>query len=120
MVYTVAGAAVVCVLLTQLLKHYLADWRFTNLLAWGLTLVVVEIAAVAFISGGTLWERAYNAFLMSLAGASLSTFGYEAVVNLLGKAGVGPRSDKAIIERAGAIACARPPDKPALIRGERI
>lgn len=91
MAYTVAGAAAICVLLTQLLKHYLPDWRFTNLLAWGVTLIVVEGAAVAFVADAPVGERAYNAFLVSLAGVSLATFGFETVVNLLGKAGVGPR-----------------------------
>lgn len=91
LVYTVAGAAAVCVLLTQWLKHYLADWRYTNLLALGITLAVVEIAAALFVEGATLAERLYNGFLLALAGASLATFGYEALANLFGKAGIGPR-----------------------------
>lgn len=93
MAYTVAGSAVICVLLTQLLKHYLADWRYTNLLAWGLTLVLVEAAAALFIGSASLGERMYNAFLISVAGASLATFGYELIVNLLSKAGIGPRAE---------------------------
>ena len=93
MAYTVAGAAAICVLLTQLLKQYLADWRFTNLLAWALTLAVVEVAAALFVQDATMGERIFNGFLISLAGVSLGTFGYETVVNLLGAAGAGPRSD---------------------------
>lgn len=100
MAFTVAGAAAICVLLTQMLKHYLADWRFTQLLAWGITLVVVEIAGAAFVTEASLWERVYNGFLISLAGTSLATFGVEGVLNLLGAAGVGPRSDKALLARA--------------------
>lgn len=104
MAYTVAGSAAICVLLTQLLKHYLPDWRFTNLLSWGLTFAIVELAGIAFVSTTTPAERAFNGLLISIAGAALGTFGWEAVFNLLGAAGVGPRSDKAIMERAQALA----------------
>jgi len=93
MAYTVAGAAAICVVLTQLLKGYLKDWRFTNLLGWVVTLAIVELGAVAFIETDTPLLRAYNAFLISIAGAALATLGYETLSNLLGKAGIGPRSE---------------------------
>ena len=91
MAYSVTGAAVICVVLTQLLKQYLPDWRYTNLLSWVVTLIVVEIAAGLFIKDVELGERLFNAFLVALAGTSLATFGYETVVNLIGAAGAGPR-----------------------------
>ena len=90
-VFTIAGAAVLTLLLIQWIKHYLPDWRWTNLLALGLTFVLVEIAAGAFVEGWTLWERLYRGFLIAFAGASLPTFGYELLMNLAGLAGVGPR-----------------------------
>jgi hypothetical protein len=94
-VVTIAGAAAVCVAITQWLKLYLSDWRYTNLLALGATFAIVEIAAAAFAAerAGAL-ERAYGGFLVALFGASLATFGWELVSNLLGKAGVGPRADE--------------------------
>jgi glucan phosphoethanolaminetransferase (alkaline phosphatase superfamily) len=86
---TVAGAAAVCVVLTQWLKQYLPDWRFTNLLALALTTVLAEIAAA--LSGPFSAQSAFAAFVTALAGASLATFGYETIINLLGFAGMGPR-----------------------------
>lgn len=86
---TVAGAAAICVLITQWLKQYLADWRWTNLLAFGVTLVLVEAAAV--VDGHVDAQEVFGAFITALAGASLATFGYETILNLLGTAGVGPR-----------------------------
>lgn len=86
---TVAGAAAVCVLITQWLKQYLKDWRFTNLLAFGITFVLVEAAVV--VTGQTTAEGIFQGFITALAGASLATFGYETIINLLGAAGVGPR-----------------------------
>lgn len=89
--FTIAGAAVVCVVLTQLLKHYLPDWRFTNLLAWLVTLIVVEIAGLFATPAGGIPQQLYVGFLYSIFGVSLATFGFETIANLLGKAGVGPR-----------------------------
>jgi len=94
--FTIAGAAAICVVLTQLLKVYLADWRFTNLIAWLVTLIVVEVAGLFVTPAGSLAQQLYNGFLYSLFGVALATFGYEMITNLLGKAGVGPRSDKAL------------------------
>ncbi len=99
MAYSVAGAAVICVLLTEWVKQYLPDWRYTSLLSLGLTLAIVEAAAALFVAGASLGERLFCGLLMSIAGASLATWGYEVVLNLIGKAGVGPRSDQALQRR---------------------
>lgn len=88
-VVSVGGATILCVALTQWLKKYLPDWRFTNLMAFVVTLVLVEIGGI--ILGGIITERLYNGFLIALFGASLATFGYEAFSNLLGIAGIGSR-----------------------------
>jgi glucan phosphoethanolaminetransferase (alkaline phosphatase superfamily) len=86
---TVAGAATLCAIFTQWLKQYLADWRWTNLLALAITIAFCEAAMV--LSGPATGERAFDALITAIAGASLATFGYETIVNLLGMVGVGPR-----------------------------
>jgi len=88
---TVAGAAALCIMLTQWVKAYLHDWRWTNLLALGLTIALVLAAAA--VDGSVNIEEAFAALLTALIGASLATFGYEAILNLLGLAGIGPRKD---------------------------
>ena len=99
-VYTVAGAAALCVMATAWLKRFLEDWRFTPLLALGITLVLVEIAAAAFITTAPFWERVYIGFLVAVAGASVGTFTRELLLGMLGVAGVGSRSDAALAAKA--------------------
>lgn len=80
-------AAMICVLATQWLKRYLPDWRYTNLLALAVT-VGIELLA-AGLAGESAW---FAAAWAGIVGASLATFGYEALANLAGRAGVGPRA----------------------------
>jgi len=89
--WTLLGATVWSALMTQWVKHYLPDWRWTNLLALGLTLLLVLPVGILIIAQGTLGERIVQSILMSVAGTGLATWGYEGVVNLLGMAGVGSR-----------------------------
>lgn len=92
-VYTVAGAAVLCVLVTQWLKKYLNDSRWCNLIALCVTWVVVGIAAALLVTEPVgIGRRLFEGFLVGLVGASLATFGYEVLTNLAGIAGAGPRS----------------------------
>ena len=81
---TVLGSAAFSVLISMWLKHYLADWRYTNLFVLG----IAELFAVT------------ARLLVGMIGATLATFGYETVTNLLGLAGVGRRSDTAILAQA--------------------
>lgn len=89
MLLTVAGAALACVVLTQWAKHYLPDWRYTNLLALALTVALCETAVALYTSRAV--SDFFDGLLWALLGASLATFGYEAITNLLGIAGIGPR-----------------------------
>jgi hypothetical protein len=82
-------AALVCLLATQWLKRYLPDWRPTNLLALAIT-VLVEVLSAALAGRGAWFSAAWA----GVVGASLATFGYEALTNLAGWAGVGPRAGK--------------------------
>ncbi len=82
------AAAALAGLLAQWLKLYLPDWRYTNLLV--LTLAVAAEVVATWLSGAHDW---WGAAWVGFLGASLATFGYEAVNNLLGLAGVGVRSE---------------------------
>lgn len=84
-------AAIVCVLATQWLKGYLGDWRYTNLLALGIT-VGVELLAAGLAGEGAWFAAAWA----GVVGASLATFGYEALTNMAGRAGVGPRAGRQV------------------------
>jgi hypothetical protein len=85
---TVGMAALVTVIATQWLKRFLPDWKFTPLLALVLA-VGTQMAAVA-LSGSGLWFEAAG---VGALGATLAVFGYEAVVNGLAFAGIGPRAE---------------------------
>ena len=88
---TVAGAAVICAVIIQWLKAWLAEERVYNVAGFGLTFVLVEIAGLFLVDGAGAWERCYVGFFVALFGASLATFGYEALTNLFGLAGIGKR-----------------------------
>ena len=92
-VFTVAGAAVLCVVVVQWLKMVMADARMYNVAGLGITFVLVEIAGVFITGAPTVWERLYVGLLVALIGASLATFGYEILTNIAGMAGIGRRSD---------------------------
>jgi multisubunit Na+/H+ antiporter MnhB subunit len=116
-VLTIAGAAILTALLGLWLKHYLPDWRFTNLLVLALAIVLVMLAQCVVTQWRPSGEALYAAFLVALAAASLATFGYETIVNALGLAGIGKRSDKALLLQAEMTvldsdqAAVPPPDK---------
>ena len=98
MLLTVLGSAAFSVLISMWLKHYLADWRYTNLLVLG----IAELFAIAarLVLGAVSGGSVLGALLVGLAGATLATYGYEVVNNLLGLAGIGRRSDAAIVAQA--------------------
>ena len=89
---TVAGVALFGGLVTQWLKLYLPDWRFTQLL----TLVLCEAAAVVTRFVQAAWqpssEQVWGAVVIGFFGACAATFGYEAIENIRGKLGAGPRA----------------------------
>ena len=82
----VAVAAAVAGLLAQWLKQYLTNWRFTNLLVLGLG-VAIQLGATWASGAHNWWGAAWAGFL----GASIATYGYETIVNLVGVAGFGTR-----------------------------
>ena len=76
------------------------DWRFTPLVI--LAAVMVLLLLVLFAING--WQPKAEQIIIQIAIAlfavSLETFGYETIVNGLGKMGVGPRSDEAQLDNA--------------------
>lgn len=99
-VLTIAGAAILVALLGLWLKHYLTDWRFTNLLVLGLAIAIVVLAQCVVTNWQPSGEALFSAFLVALVAASLATFGYETIANTLGRMGLGPRSPEAQIAQA--------------------
>lgn len=81
-------AALVAMALTQWAKKYLPDGRYAQLLVLGCTLAL-EMGAALF-TGGDL----FSALMAGFWGASLATFGYEALANSFGLLGIGGRADQ--------------------------
>lgn len=90
-ILTVGGVAMFAALVGQWLKSYLAEWRYTTLLVLGLALIAAIIAQCIATDWRPSSEALFVAVLIGFFGATLAVYGYETVVNLLGKAGVGPR-----------------------------
>lgn len=86
---TLVGAAFMAGILTQWLKKYLGDWRWTQLL--------VLVLSIALQLGATVYSRRFDwwgACMWGFLGASITAFGYEAIANLLGIFGAGSRAVK--------------------------
>lgn len=90
-ILTVGGVAVFAALAAQWLKSYLPDWRYTTLLVLFLSVLTAVIAQCIATGWQPTSEAIFVAVLIGVFGASLAVYGYESVLNLLGKAGVGPR-----------------------------
>lgn len=86
---TLVSAAFAAGLATQWLKKYLGDWRFTPILVLALS-IVVQLAATVY-SGQMDW---WSAVALGFIGASIATFGYETILNLLGVVGKGSRASQ--------------------------
>jgi len=113
---TVLGIALTSTLVVQWIKSYLAEWRYTNLVALGLALVLSEIAQAILMQWHPTAEGIFAAGLIGFFGATLGCFGNELVKNLLGKIGIGSRSDDALllqaidrVKKAGAKITLSPP-----------
>ena len=97
---TLFGAVIVAIIAGLWLKRYLPDWRYTPLVVLACTELVLLLVLFATTGWRPGSEQLVSVALMALFGASLETFGYEAIVNALGLAGFGHRSDMAQLERA--------------------
>jgi len=84
-------AAIVGQLLHLWVRQYLGDWRWRDLL---LLLLCVLVQIAAGLAAGSLSAPAawFSAIWLGFIGASVATFGQEAILNLLGLANSGPRA----------------------------
>ena len=82
------------------LKGFLKDWRFTPIMVLAVTVILVEGANWLAYGAEFTARQAGLAAFWALFAATLETWGYEAVVNVLGRMGVGRRSDKALADAA--------------------
>ena len=93
---TIAGSALFAGLVAQWLKAYLPDWRYTNVLVLVLAVAAAEVAQCIASAWQPTGASLFEAFLLGFFGASLATWGFETIANLLGKLGYGKRSDAAL------------------------
>jgi hypothetical protein len=87
---SLAGMSALIALLVQLLKRYLGEWRFTQLLAMGIGLVVGLVAT--WIVVGLSPRTILDAILLAIVAGTTASGGYELVSNLAGLAGKGDRA----------------------------
>ncbi len=103
---TLFGAATFAAIAGMWLKNYLADWRWTNLLILLIGELVTCGAQLINTLGQPTAAQMFTAVAVGFFGASVATFGWETVSNILGLIGVGKRSDVALdrqaLERAQA------------------
>ena len=90
---TVAGVALFASAVTQWLKSYLADWKWTQLLVLILSMVGAGLAGFIDASWHPTANAVFSAVVVGFWGATVATFGYEAVQNWRGLIGAGPRSE---------------------------
>ena len=79
-------------------KAFIKEWRFRPFVVLILTLAV-RLAGL-YAGARPTPEQIYNVALVTFGAVCLETFGYEAIINALGKAGVGSRSESAQVEQA--------------------
>lgn len=87
---TLAGMAAFITLVVQFVKQYVANWRWTNLVAMGVGLVVGLIATG--IVRGLTPRTVLDTILLALVAGATSSGLFETISNLRGLAGAGPRA----------------------------
>jgi hypothetical protein len=88
---SLTGMSAFILLVVQLLKRYIPDWRFTNLVAMGVGLVFGVL--VTWIIKGLNPRTILDAILLALVAGATSSGLFETVANLRGVAGSGNRAD---------------------------
>lgn len=88
---TLAGMSAFIALVTQLIKRIITESRWTNIAAMGVGLVVGLLATL--IVRGLTPQTVLDTVLLALVAGATSSGIYEAISNLRGLAGSGPRAD---------------------------
>ena len=104
---TVLGAAMLAAILAKIwFEHYLPDWLWTPLVV-GVVCIVTAMGAQTIIIWAEGWPAApvlvsalLGALFVGFFGATIGVFGYETVTAILATIGVGPKTEKARLDRA--------------------
>lgn len=99
----VAGVAVFVGVVLQWAKKLLGDWRWTNLLGLVLGEVASVVAGIIIFGGKPSADVIFSSLMIGFFGASVACFGYEGLLNIIGMLQFGPRSNAALLERAGVM-----------------
>lgn len=97
---TLAGAILIAGIAGLWLKRYLNDWRFTPLVVLAATIGAMTVLTLAIRGLSPPPEEWATMAVLAVVGATIETFGYETVTNILGRYGVGNRSDAALQRQA--------------------
>lgn len=97
---TVGGAVALAVIIGLWAKNALPDWRWTPWVVLVATTGIMVLVQYVVAEWHATSLEVMKAILLALVGSTLESWGYEAVVNALGAAGWGHRSEEALLERA--------------------
>jgi len=93
-------AALVAQMIALWLRQYLNDWRWRDILLL-LLCITVQLCAAAASSHLNTSEELFSVIWLGFIGASVATFGYETIVNLLGILNGGPRATMKLRAKLG-------------------
>jgi hypothetical protein len=98
---TLIGLAVWAFFIGQWVKTAGPDWRWTNWVVLGVVCVTSVLGVLILNAWVPTAEQVMWSVLLAVMATSFETWGYEAIVNGLGKVlGIGSRSDEALEQRA--------------------
>lgn len=98
---TLIGLSIWAFFVGQWAKHALPDWRWTNWVVLGVVCVTSVLGVLILNAWGPTAEQVMWSMLLAVMATSFETWGYEAIVNGLGKVlGIGSRSDAALEHEA--------------------
>lgn len=96
----VAGVALFAGAVTTWLRKFLPDWRLTPVLVLVLAMAASVTAAVIQFRAALTWSRVFSACAAGFWGATLATFGYEGIANILSFINLRPRTEDRAIDAA--------------------
>ena len=98
---TLVGLSIWAFFVGQWAKHGLPDWRWTNWAVLGVVCVTSLLGVFILNAWAPTAEQIMWSGLLAVMATSFETWGYEAIVNGLGKVlGIGSRSDAALERKA--------------------
>ncbi len=101
---TLIGLSTWAFFVGQWAKHALPDWRWTNWVVLGMVCATSVLGVLILNAWAPTAEQVMWAVLLAVMATSFETWGYEAIVNGLGKVlGIGSRSDAALEQKARAV-----------------